>query len=180
MIRTLIVIFSMMLGTSVDPGQVNGQERAAKTPKAPVKTAEKTSHEIPDAMKHLVKGPDVDIESLRDPFASYLALVASRGRQTLAERQSHLASRDREILETFDLTTLKLVATMRMGENRVAMVEDGTGKGYIVRRGNYMGKNNGRVEKITDNTLYLVEQIVNPAGDIVDRQVTMTLKEVNQ
>lgn len=180
MMRTLIVLFGMVLGTSVALGQVNAQAETAKTSKAPVKTAEKSSNEIPDAMKHLVKGPDVDIESLRDPFASYLALVASRGRQTLAERQSRLANRDREILETFDLTTLKLVATMRMGENRVAMVEDRTGKGYIVRRGNYMGKNNGRVEKITDNSLYLVEQIVNPAGDIVDRQVTLTLKEVNQ
>jgi len=180
MMRTLIVLFSMVLGTSVAPGQTNGQAETAKTPKAPAKVVEKTGNEIPDAMKHLVKGPDVDIESLRDPFASYLALVASRGRQTLTERQSRLASRDREILETFDLTTLKIVATMRMGEDRVAMIEDGTGKGYIVRRGNYMGKNNGRIEKITDNSLYLVEQIVNPAGDIVDRQVTLTLKEVNQ
>jgi len=174
------MFFSMVLGTGVALGQINGQAETAKVGKTMVKPAEKTSFKIPDAMKHLVKGPDVDIESLRDPFASYLALVASRGRQTLAERQSRLASRDREILETFDLTTLKIVATMRMGEDRVAMIEDGTGKGYIVRRGNYMGKNNGRVEKITDNSLYLVEQIVNPAGDIVDRQVTLTLKEVNQ
>jgi type IV pilus assembly protein PilP len=43
-----------------------------------------------------------------------------------------------------------------------------------------MGKNNGRVEKITDDSVYLVEQVVNPAGDIVDRQVTLTLKEVNE
>jgi len=178
--RTLIALFSMMLGTGVALGQVNGQAEAAETPKAAVKNTEKANNDIPDAMKHLVKGPDIDIESLRDPFASYLALVASRGRQSLAERQSRLASRAREVLETFDLATLKLVATMRMGEDRVGMIEDGTGKGYIVRRGNYMGKNNGRIEKITDSSLYLVEQILNPAGDIVDRQVTLTLKEVNQ
>jgi len=135
---------------------------------------------IPDAMRHLVKGPDVDIKSLRDPFASYLALVAARSRESLARRQSRMASRKREVLEAFDLATLKLVATMRMGKDRVAMIEDGEGKGYVVRRGNYIGKNNGRIKKITDDSLYLVEQVVNPAGDIVERQVVLTLKEVNQ
>jgi len=178
--RALIVLFSMMLGTGVASGQVNSQAEAAKTLKKPAKTVEKTDNAIPDAMKHLVKGPDVDIASLRDPFASYLALVASRGRQALAERQSRLANRTREVLENFSLATLKLVATMRMGEDRVAMIEDGTGKGYIVRRGNYMGKDSGRIEKITNSSLYLVEQVLNPAGDIVDRQVTLTIKEVNQ
>jgi len=178
--RTLIVIFSMMLGTSVALGQINTQPETAKTLKSSVKTVEKASNGIPDAMKHLVKGPDVDIASLRDPFSSYLALVASRGQQALEERRAHLASRKREVLEVFDLATLNLVATMRMGKDRVAMIEDGAGKGYIVRRGNHMGKNNGRIEKITDDSLDLVEQVANPAGDIVDRQVTLTLKEVNQ
>jgi len=141
-----------------------------------------TLHEnaIPDAMQHLVRGPDVDIESLRDPFASYLALIAARNRTLLTNHQSHLAKREHEVLEAFDLATLKLVATMRMGKDRVAMIEDSSGKGYIVRRGHYIGKNNGRIKKITDDSLYLTEQIINPAGDIVERQVTLTLKEVNQ
>jgi len=65
--------------------------------------------------------------------------VASRGQQALAERRAHLASRKREVLEAFDLATLNLVATMRMGKDRVAMIEDGADKGYIVRRGNHMG-----------------------------------------
>ncbi len=136
-------------------------------------------HATPDAMRHLVKGPDVDIKSLRDPFASYLGLMASRNRELMAERQSRLASRGREVLEAFSLATLKLVATMHMGKDRVAMIESVGGKGYIVRRGNYIGKNDGRIEKITDDSLYLVEHVLNPAGDIVKRQVTMTLNEVN-
>ena len=132
-----------------------------------------------DAMKRLTKAPDIDFENLRDPFASYLALVAQRGRAALIERQSRLESRPREALENFDLSTLKLVAIFSMGEERVAMIEDATGKGYVVRRGNYMGKNNGRIEKISEDTVYLVEQVLNPAGEITDQQVTLTLKEVN-
>ncbi|HID36833.1 MAG TPA: fimbrial assembly protein, partial [Ghiorsea sp.] len=28
-------------------------------------------------------------------------------------------------------------------------------------------------------TVYLVEQVINPAGEVVDRQTTLTLAEVN-
>jgi len=168
----------MVLGTAV----AYGQAVPAKANPQGQSTASTVVEEeaVPEAMRHLVKGPDVDMETLRDPFASYLALVARRGRQALTERQSRLASRSREPLESFDLSTLNLVAIMHMGKDRIAMIEDKTGKGYIIRRGNYMGKNNGRIEKITDDSVFLVEQVLNPAGDVVDRQVTLTLKEVNQ
>ena len=135
---------------------------------------------VPDAMQHMVKAPDIDFANLRDPFASYLALVARRGRAILDDQRLRLDNRDREVLENFDLSTLKLVGIYSMGEDMVAMVEDATGAGYTVRRGNYMGKNSGRIEKIDSSTLYLVEQVINPAGDIVDNQVTLTLKEVNE
>ncbi len=175
-----MLIWSLVLGASLVPGLAAAAQSDARAAGAAKAKGAEASEEIPEAMRHMVKGPDVDIESLRDPFQSYLALVASRGRQVLAERQARLANRQREPLEDFDLSTLKLVAIMKMGQQRVAMVEDPEGKGHIVRRGNYMGKNNGRVEKITDDSVYLVEQVVNPAGDIVDRQVTLTLKEVNE
>lgn len=135
---------------------------------------------VPDAMQHMVKAPEIDFANLRDPFASYLALVAKRGRAILDDQRLRLENRDREVLENFDLSTLKLVGVYSMGEDRVAMIEDATGAGYTVRRGNYMGKNSGRIEKIDSSTLYLVEQVVNPAGDVVDNQVTLTLKEVNE
>lgn len=157
----------------------------AATPSKPASAtggseANASDEAVPDAMGHMVKAPEIDFANLRDPFQSYLDLVASRGRAALLERQHRLSNRQREVLEDFDLATLKLVAIFKRGEDRVAMVQDATGKGYIVRRGNYMGKNNGRIEKIDDDTLYLVEQVLNPAGDITERQVTLTLKEVNE
>jgi len=134
----------------------------------------------PDAMQHLAKAPNIDFEVLRDPFASYLATVALRGRLLLAEKQSKLAHRMRQPLEAFDLSTLTLTGIFSMGEKRVAMIQDNQGQGYTVTRGDYMGKNSGLIEKIDPNTIYLVEQVVNPAGDIIDHQVTLTLKEVNE
>ena len=153
---------------------------SAATAATPPASGTAADGQLPDAMQHMVKAPDIDFANLRDPFQSYLAMVAARGRAALLDRQHRLSNREREVLENFDLATLKLVAIFSMGEDRVAMVQDATGKGYMVRRGNYMGKNNGHVEKIDEDTLYLVEQVLNPAGDITERQVTLTLKEVNE
>ncbi|MBL4760699.1 MAG: pilus assembly protein PilP [Mariprofundaceae bacterium] len=146
---------------------------AVETPKLGADT-------IPDAMQHRVQAPDINFETLRDPFASYLATVALRGRLLLVEKQSKLANRMRQPLEAFDLSTLTLTGIFSMGEKRVAMVQDNQGQGYTVTRGDYIGKNSGVIEKIDFDTIYLVEQIVNPAGDIIDHQVTLTLKEINQ
>jgi len=144
---------------------------------APVSAEEYT---VPDAMQHLVTAPEIDFANLRDPFSSYLVRVASRGRSALLDTQSRLSNREREKLEDYDLSTLKLVAIFSMGGERVGMVQDGTAKGYIVRRGNHMGKNNGKIEKITADTIFLVEQVLNPAGEIIDRQVNLTMNEVNE
>jgi len=155
------------------------QTVSAETANAAATAPEDDIELVPNAMAHAVKAPEIDFANLRDPFSSYLALVAQRGRAILDDQRLKLENRDREALESFDLSTLKLVGVFTMGEDKVAMVEDGTGRGHTVRRGNHMGKNNGRIEKIDANTLYLVEQIINPAGEVVDNQVTMTLKEVN-
>jgi type IV pilus assembly protein PilP len=134
----------------------------------------------PDAMKHLVKAPEIDFVNLRDPFESYLTIVAARNKAALVKQAIRKNNRELEFLESFDLSSLKLVATFSMSGELVAMVENALGKGYIVRRGNYMGKNFGRIEKMTDDTIFLVEQVMNPAGEVIDRQVSLTMKEVNE
>jgi len=168
MLRSFLFCFSMIFGMQIALAETE------------LPTIPADDEPLPDAMQHVEKAPEIDFSSLRDPFASYLALVAQRGRNLLEDQRLRLENREREELENFDLSTLKLVAVYTMGEDRVAMVEDSTGAGHTVRRGNYMGKNNGRIEKIDFNTLYLVEQVMSPAGEIVDNQVTLTLEEVNQ
>jgi type IV pilus assembly protein PilP len=172
MLRIFITCFAILVGSPM-------AFAVTLKPATPAANEVIPDEAVPDAMQHLLKAPEIDFANLRDPFASYLTLVAQRGQALLNERRLRFQDREREVLENFDLSTLKLVAIYSMGEDQVAMVEDATGRGYTIRRGNYMGKNNGRIEKIEFDTVYLVEQIINPAGDVVDNQVTMTLKEVN-
>ena len=177
MLRSILILALVLLGAVPSLAADAPQSAAGKSAGTPANPQDEDV--IPDAMKRLMKAPDVDYDHLRDPFASYLVTVAERGQAALREREARLSNRPREVLENFDLATLQLVAIFTMGGDRVAMIQDATGKGYIVRRGNYMGQNNGRIEKIDDQNVYLVEQVLNPAGEITDRQVTLTLKDIN-
>ncbi len=137
--------------------------------------------EIPDALSRLMKAPDIDLNTIRNPFLS--SFEKNRiDEATRYKNRKRLPSnkRKREVLEQFDLSTLTLVATFKKaGRDWVASVEDSTGKSYTIRRGNHMGKRGGRIEKIDGQTVYLVEQMINPAGEVVDHQTTLTLAEVN-
>ncbi len=135
---------------------------------------------LPDAMRHLAQAPSFDIETLRDPFASYLAAVAKNNEQVLQRRKANLASRPREALEAFDLSALHLVAIYSMGEKRVAMLEDNEGKGHTVNVGNYMGKYNGRITAIDADAVHLLEEVMNPAGEVVHKEVLIALIDASE
>ena len=137
--------------------------------------------EIPDALSRLMKAPDIDLNSIRDPFLSSFEKNRLDEATRYKNRKRLPANkRKREVLEQFDLSTLTLVATFKKtGHEWVASVQDSTGKSYTIRRGNHMGKRGGRIEKIDGQTVYLVEQMINPAGEVVDHQTTLTLAEVN-
>ncbi len=136
---------------------------------------------MPDAMSRLMRAPDIDLINLRDPFlSSFEKNRIEEAKLIRAYQAKPINTRPREILERFDLSTLSMVATYKKnGQDWVASIQDVTGKAYTVRRGNYIGKRSGRIEKIDGSTIYLVEKFINPAGDTVDRQITLTLSEVN-
>lgn len=134
---------------------------------------------LPDAMSRLMTAPNIDIANIRDPFlSSFEKNRIEEAKRFKNRKQLPSNKRTREALEFFDLSTLSLVGTFKKkGKEWVASIQDTAGKAYIVRRGNYIGKHGGRIEKIDDQNVYLVEQAINPAGDIIDRQVTLTIAD---
>ena len=184
----LIAMFSLFLMASTAQANTpeNGADSAASNA-ATDSTAEaasgKTADEeaLPDAMSRLIKAPEIDVDKIRDPFLSSIEKNRIEEAKRFKNRKmSPTNKRKRDVLESFDLTTLTLVGTYKKkGKDWVASIQDATGKPYTVRRGNYIGKNGGRIEKIDNQTIYIVEQVLNAAGDIVDRQVTLKLRERN-
>jgi type IV pilus assembly protein PilP len=129
---------------------------------------------------HRVKAPELDIAKLRDPFESYLTVLERKSKQRREASRSRDADRVSEPLEDFDLGALKLVAIMQMGNKRAAMVENHEGKGFVVREGSYIGRDNGRVVNITERNVEIMEDEFNVVGEVVQRKAVLTLDEVNQ
>ncbi len=69
-------------------------------------------------------------------------------------------------LEKVELSQIRLVAVIIMKDRELAMVEDATGKGYEVGLGTYIGKNQGRVFKIKENSVLVKELTKDYKGRI--------------
>ncbi|RLA93027.1 MAG: hypothetical protein DRG55_01805 [Deltaproteobacteria bacterium] len=83
-------------------------------------------------------------------------------------------------LQRYDLSQLKLVAIIvGAGEER-AMVEDAEGKGYIIRRGTYIGNRFGRVKEILPDRVIVVEKYRDYLGRVRTREVVLKLHPVEE
>ena len=98
-------------------------------------------------------------ENKGDPF---MPAVTSES----VEKANVLSGKALTPLQKMDLSTIKLVAVIISGKESMALVEDTTQMGYIVRVGTYMGTNNGRVVGIYPAETGMVKEvreIVHPA-----------------
>ncbi len=88
-------------------------------------------------------------------------------------------SRRKEELESYALETLQMVGTVLIGSQLWGLVRvaDGSGTVHRVRVGNYMGKNDGKIVRISENRIDLIELIPDgsKSGTWVERQASLTL-----
>lgn len=84
-------------------------------------------------------------------------------------------------LEKFDLSQIRLVAVVLAESGKVAMVEEASGKGYVVKIGTYIGKDGGAVEQILEDRIVIRETVKDFRGKAVLRIREMKLhKQVNE
>jgi type IV pilus assembly protein PilP len=76
-------------------------------------------------------------------------------------------------LEKIDLSQLKLVGVVRAESGNRAMVEDATGKGYVVTKGSYVGIYGGRVVEIEKDRAFIEEEVEDIFG-----KISVTRKEL--
>lgn len=81
-----------------------------------------------------------------DPFKPFLQLTREK------------RSKDRlSPLQEYELSQLRLVAIITIPEGNIALVEDSLGKGYFLRKGTVIGKNDGKVKQILKDTVTVEE-----------------------
>jgi type IV pilus assembly protein PilP len=78
-------------------------------------------------------------------------------------------------LEKIDLGQLKLVAIIAAPSGNRALVEESTGKGYILREGTYVGLNSGKVVDIAIDKVMVEEEFEDAFGKTITQKKEITL-----
>jgi type IV pilus assembly protein PilP len=89
-------------------------------------------------------------------------------------------NRRREALEAFPLDTLKMMGTMSQKGGVWAIIKAPDGLVYRVTVNNYLGQNHGRVTKISDNKVELVEIVPDGLGGWQERQASLVIADKSQ
>jgi type IV pilus assembly protein PilP len=73
-------------------------------------------------------------------------------------------------LERIDLSQLKLVGIILASSGNRALVEEASGKGYVVKKGTYIGINGGKIIRIKKEKVIVEEEFEDVFGKISTRQ----------
>jgi type IV pilus assembly protein PilP len=85
--------------------------------------------------------------------------------------------RQKEVLEDYSLEALTMVGTIqRDGDGLYALIKDNKLVVHRVLPGNYIGRNHGKILKITPGKLDVMELVPDGQGGWVERPRTVTLK----
>jgi len=104
----------------------------------------------------------------RDPFQPF---IATQTPVTPAGEELPVTP-----LQQYDLSQLKLVAILvGTGEGK-AMVEDAEGKGYIVEKGIYVGRNFGKVKAVLKDRVVIEERYKDYMGEVKTKEIVLQLQ----
>ena len=119
-----------------------------------------------------------DPEGLRDPFSPIEKNLEDMADQVVVTNgvQPDL-NRHKEELEGYSLDTLRMVGTVQMTGVLWALIRVSDGTIHRVSEGNYLGRNHGRILRILQDKIEIMEIIREPQGTWRERQVAIALSE---
>lgn len=146
-------------------------------PLAPAVSAEKTDAAVIETGNATAAGPETALaEKLADASPRYdptgkidpFAPIFKESPAVTVESAEKKIVRRRPLtpLEKIDLSQLKLVGVIRAESGNHAVVEDATGKGYVITKGSYVGIYGGRVVQIEKDRAFIEEEVEDIFGKI--------------
>ncbi|WP_458776086.1 pilus assembly protein PilP [Desulforhopalus sp. 52FAK] len=114
------------------------------------------------------------LENRPDPFVPFLtekAATSNADMNEVIENNEPLSG-----MQLFEPGQLTLVALMKSGAEDIAMVEDFTGKGYVLTEGIKIGRR-GVVKDIAPNSVLIEETAETRAGKKIITEIVMILKK---
>jgi len=106
-----------------------------------------------------------------DPFKHFIQLTPIRE----ASRSVPLTP-----LQKYEISQLKLVAIITTPEGNIALVEDSAGKGYFLKKGTGIGKNDGKVKKILKDKVIIEEVYEDIFGQKKVNEISLFLHRIEE
>lgn len=173
-------------------GEAPGQPQNADAQKPDLKKA--TEKETAAAKPEAVEGPaktesPVSMEPPTQELIGVTDLYNSQGKLdpfeplfqpkpiALAAKKKKKRSAPPTPLEKVSLSQLKLVAIIRAPNENKALVQEATGKGYIVKTGTYVGLNAGKIVQILKDKIIVEEEVEDVYGKITISKKTLQLQK---
>lgn len=169
--RYYLEFLIIIAGISLLP--IMGCEGGSKPPKPTVVKRQRRSQppaqKIQQPVKEEKKEPVYTYSPVgkRDPFKPFIALGPKK-----QEPRAPLTP-----LQRYDVSELKLVGILKGRKGYRALVEDASGKGFIIAKGTLIGRENGRVEEIREDRVIIKQSHKDIFGQIKDREITIRLKK---
>jgi len=80
-------------------------------------------------------------------------------------------------LEKIDLSQLTLVGVIKFSSGYKAIVQEQSGKGYVIQKGTYIGTNYGQVTEIQSDRILIQEKVKNYLGKYKDQANQLKLQK---
>ncbi len=114
------------------------------------------------------------LENRKDPFAPFLTPKSTSNTATVDEIVAPCG--EFTGMQLFEPGQLNLVALLETNTEKFAMVEDVTGKGYIIHKGTKIGKR-GVIKAIIPNKVIIEEVAFTRSGKKIVTETVMVLKK---
>jgi len=83
-------------------------------------------------------------------------------------------------LQKYEISQLKLVAIISTPEGNMGLVEDSAGKGYFLKKGTEIGKNDGKVTKILQDRVIVEEAFQDILGQVKVNEIPLILHRTEE
>ena len=113
-----------------------------------------------------------DFSKKKDPFKPFVAVKVEPKNTPEARKK---AQRNALPIHSFDVSQFKLIGIITGGRENQAMVTDPGGKGYVLKVGMTIGKNDGKIVSISSNGVSILEQFKDDNGRVRKENIKLTL-----
>jgi type IV pilus assembly protein PilP len=118
--------------------------------------------------------------NLRSPFEPPVVIRPVAGGENGVQVKPDL-NRARQFLEEHPVATLKMVGTLAQNNRTFGLVQDANGGVHRVQHGDYMGTDHGKIHRIQDTAIELIEIVPDGTGTgWVQRARTVSLGDGNK